>query len=135
MSGKKGKSGGARKFAGRKTNSVPAAEDRRALAVAAAAYTMEALDTMVELMRSAESESVRLMAADRILDRAIGKAPMTVDVTALRHDEIVYKTPQDIVRALIEERGVNPLLIEHMTKLTDVTPSKPSDSDPGTAKH
>jgi hypothetical protein len=27
--------------------------------------------------------------SSRILDRAIGKAPMTVDVTALRHDEIV----------------------------------------------
>jgi hypothetical protein len=73
MAGKKGRSGGARKFAGRRKNSVRAAEDRRSFTLAAAQYTQAALDTMVELMRTAESESVRLMAADRILDRAIGR--------------------------------------------------------------
>jgi hypothetical protein len=80
----------------------------RGWTLAAADYTGEALETMVELIRSAESEAVRLMAAG-----AIGKAPMTVDITALRH-EIVYHTPEEILKALIEERGVPPILIEHM---------------------
>jgi hypothetical protein len=128
MAGKKGRSGGARKFAGRRKKSVRAAEDRRSFTLAAAQYTQEALDTTVELMRTAENESVRLMVADRILDRAIGKAPITVDVAALRHDEVVYRTPQEIFRALIEERGVPPVLIEHMPEDVN-TPSETNQND------
>jgi hypothetical protein len=128
MAGKKGRSGGARKFAGRRKNSVRAAEDRRAFALAAAQHTQKALDTLVELMLHAKNESVRLMAAKRILDRAIGKPPMTVDITALRHDEIVYETPQQILKALIEERGVPPILIEHLSEhLRDITKNCPTN--------
>ncbi len=57
---------------------------------------MEALSTLVKLMRTTRNESTRLMAADRILDRAVGKAPVQIDLAALRHDEIVYESAQQI---------------------------------------
>ena len=125
MVGKKGRSGGRRAHAGRPSNSVRNAQDRRALALAASEYTIEALEVMVKLMRKAKTESVRLMAADRIIDRAVGKAPMNIDVSALRHDEIVYESVQQI-REELERRGVPPILIEHMR---DVTPPSENKSD------
>jgi hypothetical protein len=42
---------------------------------------------------------------------------MTVDVTALRREEVVYRTPEEIINALIDERGVPPILIEHMAEV------------------
>jgi hypothetical protein len=95
-----------------------------ALALAASEYTMEALSVMVHLMRRSKEDSVRLMAASRIIDRAVGKAPLHIDVTALRHDQIVYQSAVEIRREL-ERRGVPPILIEQMR---DVTPGEPSDS-------
>src|SRR6202035_55780 len=96
--------------AGRPPGRVRAAADRKALALAASEYTMEALDTMVRLMRKSKLDTVKLMAADRILDRAVGKAPMQIDVSALRHDQIVYQSAAE-VRAELLRRGVPPLLI------------------------
>ena len=52
---------------------------------------------------------------------------MAVDVAALRHDEVVYRTPEEIYKALIDERGVPPILIEHMAE--DVTPSETNQND------
>jgi hypothetical protein len=121
---KKRRSGGRRINAGRPSNSARNADARRALALAAAEYTMEALNVMVKLMRTARQEGVRLMAADRILDRAVGKAPLHIDISALRHDKIVYQSAVEIRREL-ERRGVPPILIEQMR---DVTPGEPSDS-------
>jgi hypothetical protein len=48
-------------------------------------YAEEMLDRMVDLARNAESEAVRLAAQDKILDRALGKAPQHIDVTALEN--------------------------------------------------
>ena len=84
---------------------------------------LEALNTMVTLMRKSKQDSVKLMAADRILDRAIGKAPMQIDVSALRHDEIVYQSVEEI-RAELVRRGVPPLLIDHMPNAASEPPSQ-----------
>jgi hypothetical protein len=81
--------------------------------LAASEYTMEALDTLVKLMRKSKQDTVKMMAADRILDRAVGRAPMQIDVSALRHDQIVYQSAAE-VRAELLRRGVPPLLIEHL---------------------
>jgi len=118
MAGKKGRSGGRRAHEGRPSNSVRNAHDRKALALAAAEYTMEALGVMVKLMRTAKTESVRLMAAERIIDRAVGKAPLNIDANALRHDEIVYRSAAQIREELLR-RGVPAILIDH---IGDVTP-------------
>jgi hypothetical protein len=77
------------------------------------AYAEEAIEGMVHLMRHAESEAVRLNAMDKILDRALGKAPAHIDVTALRHTEIVYRIAEEIRQECIA-RGVPPFLLEHM---------------------
>ena len=61
--------------------------------------------------RNAESEAVRLKAIDRILDRALGKAPQHADVSALRHTEIVYRSAEEIRKALIEA-GAPPVLLD-----------------------
>jgi len=109
--------------AGRPPQSVRNAHDRRALALAASEFTMEALETMVHLMREGKQESVRLMAAGRILDRAIGKAPMQIDVSALRHDQIVYQSVEEI-RAELVRRGVPPLLIDHLPNAESEPPTQ-----------
>jgi hypothetical protein len=67
--------GGARRLAGRPTNSVRNAADRKALALAASQYTMEALEMMVKLMRKSKMDTVKLAAANCILDRAVGRVP------------------------------------------------------------
>ena len=98
-----------------------------ALALAASEYTMEALDTMVRLMRKSKLDTVKLMAADRILDRAVGRAPMQIDVSALRHDEIVYQSAEEI-RAELLRRGVPLLLIEHSDAEIEPLPDAASEN-------
>jgi len=82
---------------------------------------------MVKLMRKSKIDTVKLMAADRILDRAVGRAPMQIDVSALRHDEIVYQTVAE-VRAELERRGVPLLLIEHSLDDAEIE-SPPTQSE------
>lgn len=72
---------------------------------------MEALETLVTIMRYGESDSARLSACSQILDRALGKAPPHVDVRAIRHTEIVYRSAEEVRRGLIAQ-GVPPRLIE-----------------------
>ena len=74
-------------------------------------HAYEALDGLIYLMRNAESEAVRLKAIDRILDRALGKAQQHADVSALRHTEIVYRSAEEIRKALIEA-GAPPVLLD-----------------------
>jgi hypothetical protein len=70
-------------------------------------------DTLVRIMRKGDSDAARVSAADKILDRALGKAPMHLDITALRHTEIVYHTAEEIRQALTE-RGVPPVLLDYV---------------------
>ena len=72
-------------------------------------------------MRSGQSESARVAAADKILDRALGKAPLHIDVTALRHTEIVYRSAEEIRNALLG-RGLPPALL-------DLRPAAAKDDD------
>ncbi len=55
-------------------------------------------------MRTAENETVQLGATKEILNRALGKAPQHVDLTAMRHMEIVYHSVDEIEK-LIEHDG------------------------------
>ena len=84
----------------------------------------EMLNRLVDLARNAESEQVRLAAQDKILDRAYGKAPQHVDVTAMRHTEIVYRSAQEIRQELLD-RGVPRVLLDY-TKPPD---DEEDDSD------
>ena len=61
---------------------------RQDITFSARQLATEALETVAELMRSG-SDALRLRAAQEILDRACGKAPIKVDVTeSLSPEEI-----------------------------------------------
>jgi len=76
----------------------------------------EALDRLVEIAGNVEApEAARVSAAAKILDRALGKAPEHVDVTALHHTEIVYRSAAEIRQELIN-RGVPEVLLDYSSK-------------------
>ena len=58
-------------------------KDEHRVAELARSYTLEAIDTLVELMRDGKDERVRGTAAQALLDRGWGKAKVEV-VAALR---------------------------------------------------
>jgi hypothetical protein len=87
-------------------------------------YAYEMLDRMVYLARHAESEAVRLAAQDKILDRAMGKAPQHIDTSAVRHTEIVYRSAEEIRQELLA-RGVPKVLLDY----TPPAPEPSADSD------
>ena len=84
-----------------------------AFAEKALQHAERAIEVVVEIMERGESETARVSAAGKILDRALGKAPMDVDITALRHTEIVYRSAEEIRKALIGRRRAGLLLDLH----------------------
>jgi hypothetical protein len=87
-------------------------------------YTHESLKTSVKLMRTAESESVKLNAAEALLSRAWGRPIQALQVdgrfltkklTDLTHDEIMalehrvemIDTEQPNLFAVIENKGTD----------------------------
>jgi hypothetical protein len=88
-------------------------------------HAYEALDKLIHVMRHGESETAVITAAGKILDRALGKAPAHIDVTAPRHTEIVYRSVEEIREECIA-RGVPPILLEHM-KFSDDSDSNSSN--------
>jgi hypothetical protein len=128
MAGQKGRSGsgGKRKGAGRPKGAVDAQPRFRIakslslqkweFAKHALRYADEMLDGMAAIARDVEApEAVRLSAASKILDRALGKAPKHGDVTALRHTEIVYRSAEEIRQELIN-RGMPEILLDYSPK-------------------
>ncbi len=109
--GPRANSGGAREGAGRPlgvgdatlrpARVVPPAE-KWAFAERALAYADRMLQILADVAERGESESARVAAANSLLDRALGKAPAHVDITALRHVEIVYRSADEIRKALLE---------------------------------
>lgn len=72
-----GKHGGARPGAGRKKGKVSAA--KRELAEIAKGHAEKALQVLVDIATSGESEAARVSAANAILDRGYGKPPQAID--------------------------------------------------------
>jgi hypothetical protein len=64
-------------------------------------YADEMLDILVVIARDGKTDAVRAAAADKVIDRAMGKAPAHIDTTAVRHTEIVYRSAQEIRQELI----------------------------------
>ena len=79
----------------------------------ALAHAERMLEILVHIAEHGESEAARVAAADKVIDRALGKAPQHMDVTALRHTEVVYHSAQEIRQALAE-RGVPPVLLDYV---------------------
>ncbi len=110
--GPRANSGGAREGAGRPLGVGDATlcparlipvEQKWAFAEQALQYAEEAIEGLVTLMRTAENENVRLGATKEILDRALGKAPQHVDIPARRHVELVYRSVDEIRKALLSD--------------------------------
>jgi len=110
--------GGAREGAGHPEGTIevmpkgPTMQQQRwQFAEYAVQHAYEALNVLIEIMRDKEAPSAaRASAAAKILDRALGKAPLHIDVTALRHTEIVYRSADEI-RKVLAGRGLPPLLL------------------------
>lgn len=91
--------GGKRAKAGRPVGAVSkaTAEAKATLAELARVHAPEALDTLVSLMRSAESEMARKSAADSLLDRGYGKAPQALDLQ--QSGEVTIRVISGVPRA------------------------------------
>jgi hypothetical protein len=125
MSGQPGRSGGsrehtggAREGAGRPDDSIEVMPRDASLiarkwryAEKALAYADEMIERLADLARNAEAEAVKLGAMKELLDRALGKSPQHVDITALRPTEIVYRSAAEIRQALMAE-GVPKALLD-----------------------
>jgi hypothetical protein len=124
MAGQKGRSGsgGKRKGAGRPKGAVDAQPRFRSakslssrkweFAKKAQQHVDEMLAALVAVANDVEApDAVRVSAADKVLNRALGKAPKHVDVAALHHTEIVYRSAAEIRQELID-RGVPEALLD-----------------------
>jgi hypothetical protein len=87
-------------------------------------YAHEMLDILVAVARHDPSGATRIAAADKILDRAMGKAPQHIDTSAVRHTEIVYRSAEEIRQELLA-RGVPQVLLDY----TPPAPEPSADSD------
>lgn len=128
MVGQKGRSGsgGKRKGAGRPKGAVDTRPrfriakslslQRWEFAKHALQYADKALDVLIEIANNAEAPAaVRIKAANRILDFALGKAPQHSDVSALHHTEIVYWSAAELKQELIN-RGMPEFLLDYSSK-------------------
>jgi len=64
-------------------------------------------------MNNSESDAARVSAAEKVLERAVGKAPPHIDATAIKHTEIVYRSVEEI-REELRRRGLPSLSIGHV---------------------
>ena len=67
-----------------------------AFAELALRHAEQMLAIMVDIAVNGTSEAVRLAAADKVIDRAMGKAPAHIDITAMRHTDIVYQSAEEL---------------------------------------
>ena len=122
--GPRANSGGAREGAGRPPGAgdttlsaarILSPGQKWGFAEYALQHAYRTIDTLVHIMDHGESETARIMAADKILDRSFGKAPAHIDITALRHTDIVYRSAEELraeLRKAIIEEGVPEALLD-----------------------
>jgi len=134
MSGVKGRSGGARPGSGPKPGAhsnggrlgaldrslsparlIPTPEKWN-FAEYSLAHAYSMIDILVSIANDVTQPSgVRVMAADKVLDRAVGRAPATIDISTKHHTAIVYQSAEELrakIRAAIEEEGVPRALLD-----------------------
>jgi hypothetical protein len=106
-----GRPKGARDNAPRLSHDRATPDQKLSFTETALDYAFEALQTLVNVMRNSDNHAARVSAAGKILDRALGKAPQHVDVAAIKHTEIVYRSGAEIRQALLD-RGVPAALLD-----------------------
>ena len=71
------------------------------------------LDVLVNIALDDQApHAARVAAADKVIDRAMGKAPQHIDTSAVRHTEIVYRSAEEIRQELLA-RGVPQVLLDY----------------------
>lgn len=108
-----GRPKGARDKAPRLSHDRATPDQKLSFTETALDYAFEALETLVNVMRTSDNDAARVSAAGRILDRALGKAPEHVDVAAIKHTEIVYRSAAEIRQELLA-RGMPPALLDYV---------------------
>ena len=89
---------------------------------------------MVDIAVNGTSEAVRLAAADKVIDRAMGKAPAHIDITAMRHTDIVYQSAEELraeFRKALEAEGVPRARFFQNSRGSAVSTSRFCDSQVG----
>jgi len=87
---------------------------------------------LVNITHDSETDAVRVMAADKVIDRAMGKAPQHIDVTAMRHTDIVYHSAEELrqeFRRQMEEAGVPKALMDLTAEELDLSEPEPEKTD------
>lgn len=79
---------------------------RRTLGELAREHTAEALETVLAVMRTGETDAIRLAAAVHVLDRGYGKPQAAVSVTDGREDNMaaLHRRSQAAALAILEAR-------------------------------
>ena len=91
-------------------------DDKWNFAEHALSHAERMLNILVNIAEDiAQPGGVRVMAADKVIDRAMGRAPQHIDISAKRHTDIVYRSAEELraeIRRAIEEEGVPRALMD-----------------------
>jgi hypothetical protein len=88
---------------------------------AALALTPAAIRVLGEIMQDKKAPpATRVTAADKILDRALGRPAQTVDVHTTKHDALAYSIAELV--AIAYKQGLDGNAMEGVEPPTDVTP-------------
>jgi hypothetical protein len=74
----------------------------------------EAFVKLIELMREGKTQMVQLHAANAILDRAVGRAPLVMHGTLVGN--VVLRTPEQVY-AELQRRGITPEMMSMLPRM------------------
>jgi hypothetical protein len=125
---------GRKKTGGRRKGAVNKATLKYGATIVEMARTMapEAFDTLIELMREGKTEMVRLHAANAILDRGVGRAPLVMHGTLVGN--VVLRTPEQVY-AELQRRGITPEMLSMLPRMMEkanVIDNEPREPAAGT---
>jgi hypothetical protein len=119
---------GRKKTGGRKAGVPNKATTKCGATIADLARTVtpEAFNKLIALMRRSKNEIVQLRAAEAILDRGVGKAPLFIGAGATQPG--VYPTPEE-VKAELDRRGITLEIMNMASRLIEYADDKATTID------
>jgi hypothetical protein len=108
----RGKTGGRKKGVPNKTTL------KNGATIVEMARTMvpEAFAKLIELMREGETQMVQLHAANAILDRGVGRAPLVMH--GMLVGDVVLRTPEQVY-AELQRRGITPEMMSMLPRMME----------------
>jgi hypothetical protein len=109
---------GREKTGGRRKGALNKATLKSGATIAEMARTTvpEAFDKLIELMREGETQMVQLHAANAILDRGLGRAPLVMQGTLVGN--VVLRTPEQVY-AELQRRGITPEMMSALPRMLE----------------